>query len=106
MNNDSSAWRRQDASASSSELSHRSRGSRRLSAKGTQLGADRILELMVHAKERIPWVQADLVEPREAGPELPADRRVAPDGPSVRGVWVSDPVHSLPLIQVVTFTKG
>jgi len=61
--------------------------------KGYRMDADRILQLMVHAKERIPWVQGDLVEPPEASPDLQQRTEEWRQEAINRGVWVSRPVR-------------
>lgn len=64
--------------------------------KGYSLGANRILELMVHAKARIPWVQGDLVRVPDMGPDLVARTEDWRQEAISRGVWVSEPVEAFP----------
>jgi anaerobic magnesium-protoporphyrin IX monomethyl ester cyclase len=47
---------------------------------------------MVFAKERIPWVQADLVAPPGSDPELLHRTEEWRQQAISRGVWVSEPV--------------
>jgi len=64
--------------------------------KGYRLSPDRILELMVHAKARIPWVQADLVEIPGSEPEVMRRTKEWREEAIRRGVWVSEPVRLFP----------
>ncbi|MHB0871572.1 MAG: TIGR04295 family B12-binding domain-containing radical SAM protein [Chloroflexota bacterium] len=60
--------------------------------KGYRIDGDRILELMVYAKSRIPWVQGDMMETPGADDQL---RRRTEDWRQEaisRGVWVSEPI--------------
>lgn len=60
--------------------------------KGYAIDADRILELMVYAKARIPWVQGDLMEVPGADDELRQKTEEWRQEAIGRGVWVSEPI--------------
>ncbi len=61
--------------------------------KGCKLTTARLAELLIHARKRIPWVQANLIL-------TPHDRRDEIRGwqehLKAHGVWVSDPVPMFP----------
>jgi anaerobic magnesium-protoporphyrin IX monomethyl ester cyclase len=61
--------------------------------KGYQMDGDRILELMVHAKSVIPWVQGDLIRVPGATPDLRSRTEEWRQRAIDRGVWVSEPVE-------------
>lgn len=64
--------------------------------KGYHLNPDRVLEIMVHAKAKIPWVQADLVEIPGSNPELRRKTEKWREEAISRGVWISEPVLLFP----------
>lgn len=64
--------------------------------KGYRLQPERVLELMLYAKARIPWVQADLVEVPGSDPELRQKTEKWRQEAIRRGVWVSEPVKLFP----------
>ncbi|MGI5836890.1 MAG: TIGR04295 family B12-binding domain-containing radical SAM protein [Chloroflexota bacterium] len=64
--------------------------------KDYHLQPDRILELMVHAKGKIPWVQADLVEIPGSGPDLIRRTEEWRQEAIRQGVWISEPVKLFP----------
>jgi anaerobic magnesium-protoporphyrin IX monomethyl ester cyclase len=61
--------------------------------KNCRLTTDRITELLIAARQRIPWVQANLIKTPKDHPEAILDwqRRL-----KARGVWVSEPVPMFP----------
>jgi B12-binding domain/radical SAM domain protein of rhizo-twelve system len=61
--------------------------------KGCRLSTDRLAELLIYARQRIPWVQANLIltEHDERG-----KIRTWQDRLKAAGVWVSDPVPMFP----------
>jgi len=61
--------------------------------KGCRMDTDRITELLIYAKSKIPWVQANLILT-----ELDdrAEIRQWQDRLKARGVWVSEPVPMFP----------
>jgi anaerobic magnesium-protoporphyrin IX monomethyl ester cyclase len=61
--------------------------------KGCRLSTDRLAELLIYARQRIPWVQANLIltEHDERG-----KIRAWQDRLKAAGVWVSDPVPMFP----------
>ncbi len=61
--------------------------------KNCRISTDRITELLVYAKQRIPWVQANLIKTPEDDPALVASWQ---EGLKARGVWVSEPVPMFP----------
>ena len=61
--------------------------------KNCRISTDRITELLVYAKQRIPWVQANLIKTPEDDPALVATWQA---GLKARGVWVSEPVPMFP----------
>jgi anaerobic magnesium-protoporphyrin IX monomethyl ester cyclase len=61
-------------------------------SKGSAIEGSRALELMAHAKSRIPWVQADLVEPPGGDADLLRRTEAWRQEAISRGVWVSEPV--------------
>ena len=60
--------------------------------KGYKIDGDRILDLMVHAKGRIPWVQGDMMETPGADEKLQLKTKEWRQKAISRGVWVSEPV--------------
>ena len=61
--------------------------------KNCRISTDRITELLVYAKQRIPWVQANLIKTPEDDPALVMAWQ---KGLKARGVWVSEPVPMFP----------
>ena len=61
--------------------------------KNCRISTDRITELLVYAKRRIPWVQANLIKVPEDDPALVAAWQ---SNLKARGVWVSEPVPMFP----------
>ncbi len=61
--------------------------------KNCRISTNRITELLVYAKQRIPWVQANLIKTPEDDPALVAAWQ---EGLKARGVWVSEPVPMFP----------
>lgn len=61
--------------------------------KNCRLTTDRICELLISARKRIPWVQANLIKTTKDDPELVAawQNRL-----KAEGVWVSEPVPMFP----------
>jgi B12-binding domain/radical SAM domain protein of rhizo-twelve system len=61
--------------------------------KNCRISTERISELLIYAKQRIPWVQANLIltEHDERG-----EIRAWQDNLKTHGVWVSDPVPMFP----------
>ncbi len=61
--------------------------------KNCRISTERISELLIYAKQRIPWVQANLIltEHDERG-----EIRAWQDNLKKHGVWVSDPVPMFP----------
>jgi B12-binding domain/radical SAM domain protein of rhizo-twelve system len=61
--------------------------------KNCRLSTERISELLIHARERIPWVQANLIRTEKDDPELVDawQKRL-----KAHGVWVSQPVPMFP----------
>ena len=64
--------------------------------KGYHIEPERILELMVYAKSRIPWVQGDLVELPGTPPDLRRKTEEWRQKAIGCGVWVSEPVRLFP----------
>ena len=61
--------------------------------KNCRIGTDRIAELLIYARERIPWVQANLIlTERDDRVEI----RDWQEKLKARGVWVSEPVPMFP----------
>jgi len=61
--------------------------------KNCRLSTERITELLLAARQHIPWVQANLIKTTEDDPELvSAWQRTLKS----RGVWVSEPVPMFP----------
>ena len=61
--------------------------------KNCRLDTDRITELLIYARQRIPWVQANLIKVAEDDPlEVAAWQHNL----KAHGVWVSDPVPMFP----------
>jgi anaerobic magnesium-protoporphyrin IX monomethyl ester cyclase len=61
--------------------------------KNCRIGTDRITELLIAAKQRIPWVQANLIKTPEDDPALVAAWQA---NLKAKGVWVSEPVPMFP----------
>lgn len=61
--------------------------------KNCRITTDRITELLVYAKQRIPWVQANLIKTAEDDPALVAAWQA---NLKAKGVWVSEPVPMFP----------
>jgi anaerobic magnesium-protoporphyrin IX monomethyl ester cyclase len=61
--------------------------------KNCRIGTDRISELLIYAKQRIPWVQANLILTEKDDKE---DIRRWQENLKAHGVWVSEPVPMFP----------
>ena len=61
--------------------------------KNCRIGTDRISELLIYAKQRIPWVQANLILTERDDKK---DIRRWQDHLKAHGVWVSEPVPMFP----------
>jgi B12-binding domain/radical SAM domain protein of rhizo-twelve system len=61
--------------------------------KNCRITTDRITELLVYAKTKIPWVQANLIKTPEDDPALVAAWQAKLKS---NGVWVSEPVPMFP----------
>ena len=61
--------------------------------KNCKYSTDRIRDLLVYAKGRIPWVQANLIKTEHDDPEAV---RVFQEQLKSHGVWVSEPVPMFP----------
>ncbi len=61
--------------------------------KNCRIGTDRISELLIHAKQRIPWVQANLILTEHDNKE---DIQRWQENLKAHGVWVSEPVPMFP----------
>ena len=61
--------------------------------KNCRLTTRRISELLLYARKRIPWVQANLIKTRE---DDPAEIALWQDDLKSKGVWVSEPVPMFP----------
>lgn len=61
--------------------------------KNCRITTDRITELLIYAKGRIPWVQANLIKVPEDDPALVAAWQA---NLKAHGVWVSEPVPMFP----------
>jgi anaerobic magnesium-protoporphyrin IX monomethyl ester cyclase len=61
--------------------------------KNCRISTDRITELLIAAKQRIPWVQANLIKTPEDDPALVAAWQA---NLKAKGVWVSEPVPMFP----------
>ena len=61
--------------------------------KNCRISTDRITELLIYAKGRIPWVQANLIKVPEDDPALVAAWQA---NLKAHGVWVSEPVPMFP----------
>jgi anaerobic magnesium-protoporphyrin IX monomethyl ester cyclase len=61
--------------------------------KNCRITTDRITELLVYARQRIPWVQANLIKVREDDPAQVARWQ---DNLKAQDVWVSEPVPMFP----------
>lgn len=61
--------------------------------KNCRMGTDRISELLIYAKQRIHWVQANLILTDHDNKE---DIRKWQENLKAHGVWVSDPVPMFP----------
>lgn len=61
--------------------------------KNCKIGTDRISELLIYAKRRIPWVQANLIlTPHDDKEQI----RLWQENLKKHGVWVSEPVPMFP----------
>jgi len=61
--------------------------------KNCKMGTDRISELLIYAKQRIPWVQANLIlTPHDDKEQI----RLWQENLKKHGVWVSEPVPMFP----------
>ncbi|HLI77767.1 MAG TPA: TIGR04295 family B12-binding domain-containing radical SAM protein [Acidobacteriaceae bacterium] len=61
--------------------------------KNCKLTTDRISELLIYAKQRIPWVQANLIKTQYDDPNLVGQWQTRM---KAAGVWVSEPVPMFP----------
>jgi B12-binding domain/radical SAM domain protein of rhizo-twelve system len=61
--------------------------------KGCRIGTDRLTELLIYARQRIPWVQANLILTEKDDKE---DIRRWQENLKAHGVWVSEPVPMFP----------
>lgn len=61
--------------------------------KNCRMSTDRITELLIYAKQRIPWVQANLIESLHDSPEAVDSWQ---ETLKAHGVWVSEPVPMFP----------
>lgn len=61
--------------------------------KNCRITTDRITELLAFARQRIPWVQANLIKVAE---DDPAEIAAWQSGLKAQGVWVSEPVPMFP----------
>ena len=61
--------------------------------KNCRITTERITQLLTYARQRIPWVQANLIKTPEDDPALVAAWQA---GLKSRGVWVSEPVPMFP----------
>ncbi|AXC14612.1 Radical SAM domain protein [Acidisarcina polymorpha] len=61
--------------------------------KNCRLSTDRIGELLIYARQRIPWVQANLIKTPEDDPTTVATWQARL---KAEGVWVSEPVPMFP----------
>ena len=62
-------------------------------SKNCKISTDRISELLIYARKKIPWVQANLIRTAEDEPLLIAAWQKEMKS---KGVWVSDPVPMFP----------
>ena len=60
--------------------------------KNCRIDTDRITELLIYARQRIPWVQANLIKTAEDDPALVAAWQT---NLKAKGVWVSEPVPNV-----------
>jgi B12-binding domain/radical SAM domain protein of rhizo-twelve system len=61
--------------------------------KNCRLSTERLSELLIHARKRIPWVQANLILTEY---DRRSDVRTWQENLKAKGVWVSDPVPMFP----------
>ena len=61
--------------------------------KNCRIDTDRITEILLYARTRIPWVQANLIKTAEDDPALVAQWQ---ENLKLKGVWVSEPVPMFP----------
>jgi B12-binding domain/radical SAM domain protein of rhizo-twelve system len=61
--------------------------------KNCRITTDRITELLIYARQRIPWVQANLIKVPEDDPQQVATWQATL---KAHGVWVSEPVPMFP----------
>ena len=70
--------------------------------KNCRIGTDRISELLIHARERIPWVQANLIlTERDDRVEIHRWQEALKQ----KGVWASEPVPMFPFPGSPLYTK-
>jgi B12-binding domain/radical SAM domain protein of rhizo-twelve system len=70
--------------------------------KNCRIGTDRISELLIYAKQRIHWVQANLILTEHDEKE---DIRHWQENLKARGVWVSEPVPMYPFPGTPLYTQ-
>ncbi|HZU29511.1 MAG TPA: B12-binding domain-containing radical SAM protein, partial [Candidatus Angelobacter sp.] len=61
--------------------------------KNCRIGTDRISELLIYARQRVPWVQANLILTDK---DDRAEIRQWQENLKTKGVWVSEPVPMFP----------
>ncbi|HWR37251.1 MAG TPA: TIGR04295 family B12-binding domain-containing radical SAM protein [Clostridia bacterium] len=61
--------------------------------KNCRMGTERITELLIYARQRIPWVQANLILTEKDDKE---EIRLWQENLKAHGVWVSEPVPMFP----------
>ena len=61
--------------------------------KNCRMSTERITELLIYARQRLPWVQANLIKTAEDDPGLVANWQ---NELKQHGVWVSEPVPMFP----------
>jgi hypothetical protein len=61
--------------------------------KNCRISTDRIIELLIYARQRVPWVQANLILTEH---DHRGDIRKFQQRLKVHGVWVSEPVPMYP----------
>ena len=70
--------------------------------KNCRMSTDRIAELLVYARQRIPWVQANLIlTERDDRAEIQRWQQAL----KAKGVWVSEPVPMFPFPGSTLYTK-
>ena len=70
--------------------------------KGCRLTTERLSELLIYARQRIPWVQANLILTEHDRRE---DIQSWQNGLKSRGVWVSEPVPMFPFPGTPDYTR-